>query len=189
MQIKAVVKGASHLQRYVKAQWRQEVKALETAIRVEGYRLSKKLKQEIRAGAFTGGDEKSGIARKLSRQTTPLKKLATAVRYHVVKSPNFQIHVGWTGPRVSKSWQRIATQQQEGFTRPVTDRQASFLRSVGGGLAKRSKYRKYFFLKKTTKEMTTPARPIIAPFWRKHEAEAMARIKNNYLRKLRGERI
>jgi hypothetical protein len=160
---------------------------METAVKVEGYRLTKELKGLIRAGRL-GGPEKSMIARKLSRTSRPLRRLATAVRYQVERQP-FALRFGWVGPKVSKSWRNIARRQQEGFTTRVSERQRAYFRAVGAGLSERSKYRRYFFLKKSTKEMKTPARPILEPFWDARRERAWRNIADNYRRKLGGERI
>lgn len=187
MKVTATVRGMTNLQRALKARQKKEVKSLETAVKVEGYRLMKDLKGLIRGGCY-GGPEKSMIARKLSRSTTPLRRLATAVRYQVDREP-FAFRFGWVGPKVSKSWKRIAARQQEGFTAPVTERQRAFFRHVGGDLSKRSKYKKYFFLKKSTSQLKTPARPILEPFWADNRERAWRHIAANYRRKLAGERI
>ena len=176
-----------HLQRALKAQRKDEVKALETAVKVEGYRLMRALKAQIRGGNIAG-PEKSMIARKISRSTRPLRRLATAVRYQVERQP-FAFHFGWVGPKVSKSWKRIAIRQQEGFTQQVTERQRAFFRGLGASMSKRSKYQKYFFLKKSTTTMKTPARPILEPFWNANRERAWRQIADNYRRKLAGERI
>ena len=185
MKLNVTVKGVTHLQRALKAQRKSEVKALESAIKKEGFLLMKGLKGNIKAG-ITTGPEKSMIARRLSKSSKLLRRLATAVRYQVRHDP-FTVEIGWVGPKVSKSWKRIAYRQQEGFTSTVTDRQRAFFRGIGGGMSRRGKYRRYFFLKKSTTTMKTPARPILDPFWESSQERAWRNISTIYKLKLSGQ--
>lgn len=97
--------------------------------------------------------------------------------------------VGWVGPKVSKSWKRIAEAQQKGFTSEITEGRRRYFRNLGLLIDKRSKFRKYFFLRKETSKFVTPARPIMDPFWDAHKRKAWHNIRENYRRKMRGERI
>ncbi|MBW2024371.1 MAG: hypothetical protein JRH08_00710 [Deltaproteobacteria bacterium] len=210
--IKATIKGLKTLDRNLKAKAAKANKALETAIKIEGYRLRRQLIKEIRQGAPGGRPfaplsvigartkasnlrgarqiKEFGRVGLLNRpKKTPLARLATAIRYQVHKAPNFRMEVGWVGPKVSKSWKRIARMQQEGFMLDVTDEMRRMFRRLGASMSKRSKYRKYFFLRKGTARLRVPARPIIEPFWQVHEREARDNIRINFHRKLRGERI
>jgi hypothetical protein len=191
IKITPVIKGAKNLAGDLKAENRRQKKALETAIKVEGFRLRRQLQKEIRAGA-PGGEEfapLSMMARKRRRRTKSLVPLAKAVRYHIERDSagEIQMAIGWTGPQVSKSWKRIAQKQQEGFTVNVSQKQREFLARYGGEI--RGKYKPYFFLRRETREMEVPARPIISPFWTAHDEEARRNIAKNFLRKLKGERI
>lgn len=191
--IEVEVRGVKALARALGAIHKEEVKALETSIKAEGFQLMKVLKKEIEAGA-PGGKRfapLSFLARKRGRGSvnrTPLGRLAKSVRYQIRKDP-YQVKVGWVGSRVSKSWKRIAAMQQEGFSHEVTEEQRSYLRRAGGRLGKRSKYRKFYFLRESTKELRTPARPILKPFWAAYGDNAWRNIRDNYRRKVRGEII
>jgi hypothetical protein len=190
--IEVQIKGAAALAKALNAASQEENKALETAIRVSGYRLRKTLQQEIRSGA-PGGQRfapLSLMARKRgkSAKRSPLRRLATAVRYHVTRDP-FSMAVGWVGPRVSKSWKRIAEEHQKGFTIPVTDPMREYLAQRGARLGKRSRFRRVFFLRASTREFQVPARPILDPFWERHREAVWRQIRRDYRRKLRGERI
>ncbi len=202
------IRGMKALARAVSSFQKQERKALNVAVRVEGFRLMKRLKRELRQGR-PGGRPFSKLRRisgyyegkRLQEEIAPgakkvyrrnrkaLVRAATAVRYFIPKKKETEMHVGWTGPAVSKSWKRIMKLQQEGFSAPVTDEiRREFVRR-GAAMAKRSLNRRYFFLRKTTTRFRTPARPVIDPFWRAHREEAWRNIRNNYRRKLSGERI
>lgn len=84
-------------------------KAAQAAVRVEGFRLKKLLAKEIQAGAPGGAKFKalSVIARKLGRGAegrTPLKRLATPVRYWVENgNDRFAVKVGYQADNVVNS--------------------------------------------------------------------------------------
>jgi hypothetical protein len=175
----------------LKKESRRQKKAFETAVKVEGFRLRKRLQQEIRQGAPGGAEfaPLSMIQRRRSRRKTALRPLAKAVRYHVTRgeSGGLEMRIGWTGPKVSKAWKRIAERQQEGYTVPFKPSFRRYLAGYGGEI--RGKFRPYFFLRKETRAAEVPARPIIEPFWDAHKDEARRNIARNYFRKLKGERI
>lgn len=179
---------------------KRRIKAGETAVKVEGFRLMKVLKKEIRRG-MPGGKRfafLSMVAKRLPvrKKTIALSRLAIPVRYNAVREGKaLAVNVGFVGGggkagKLSKSWARIAKAQQEGFTTTVNDEKRRRLLKRGIVLKKRKDPEsKYFFLKKATKRFRTPARPIIAPFWQAHEREAMENIRSNFDRKMAGERI
>lgn len=189
--VNAKTHGVKALKQYLLKAGKTENKALQTAIKVQGFKLRKRLQQAIRQGA-PGGEKFAPltfIRRKTGRTTKPMRRLALAVRYRVADKDPFDFRIGWTGPGVSKKWKYLAETLQAGFTKRVTEKQRRFFRQLGGQMTKRSKIRKYLFLKKTTTHMTTPARPILDPFWRVHEDRSWREIKKNYRRKLAGKRI
>ena len=171
-------------------------KAGQTAVKVEGYRLMKVLKGEMRAGA--PGGRKLEPLRVISGGKPNRKPLAAlarnAVRYMAMgRGAHFQVSVGFLFVKSSHSWVRIAARQQEGFTTAADSIAAggtatlrqSFIRR-GSALGKKNARSKYFFLRKSTKELRTPARPVIDPFWAAHELEAERNIISNFNRKLAG---
>lgn len=191
--INVKLNGLTRLERFLKSEQKEEKKALSTAIKVEGFRLIKLLRAQIRQGA-PGGKRfvpLSFIARYESprRRNRPLASLARMVRSYVPRTQDPEFHFGWTGPRVSRSWKRIAEKQQEGFTARITDEQWAWLRrkSISKRVPKR--YQIYFRIPIKRKTFTTPARPILDPFWEMSRETAWRNIKNNYIRKRRGERI
>lgn len=189
LQLTATVKSANAIRRSLLTAAKKENNYLFTAMRVTGFRLRKVLQNEIRAGA-PGGQQFAPL-REITfgnRRKVPLNRLAVAVRYWTKRNPD-EVHVGFSGARLSKSWKRIAKIQQEGFTRQVDKEKRLFTVRRGAKMGKRSKYRKFYFLRKSTKRFKTPARPIIAPFWRKHQNTAWRMIRTNYRRKIEGRRI
>jgi hypothetical protein len=119
----------------------------------------------------------------------PLAKMAVAVGYYDPKKDPIEMSFGFTGPKLSKSWKRISLFQQEGGTRPVSDAFRKSLLHRAESLPKRSIARKYLFIRKSTTQFTTPARPIKEPFWRSKKEKTKREVIENFRRKLRGERI
>lgn len=183
-------------------------KAATIAARVEAFRLRNVLKKELRSGS-PGGHPLPEL-RKITtsgRNRRPLARLAKAVRYwqHGIDGQAI-ISIGFNdgavagmsgratrGNQLSKSWVRIAFRQQEGYeTDPdaptsIGSSTRKLLRNIGKDMPKR--VRQFYFLRKSTTRLRTPARPIIDPFWRAHAAEASRNILANFARKMRGERI
>lgn len=192
--ISAKLKGAKQISKGLKAESKRQKKAMQTSVKVEGFRLKKQLQKEIRSGDPGGKrfEPLTFIARRQKRRfkpNKPLSRLAVAVRYHLRKKDPVEVAVGWTGPRVSESWRKIAEKQQEGFDQKVTRKQRRFFMHKGEGISKRSANRKYLFLKTGTKTLSTPERPIIDPFWNKHRVRALRNIRRNFQKKMAGERI
>lgn len=190
--ISATIKGANTLKRDMQRETKRARYALNLAVRVEGFRLMRQLKKEIRDGA-PGGKRfapLSVIARKRMHRgrNQPLRRLALGVRYHLPRRDPVEMRVGWVGPRVSKRWKILARVLQAGFAAQVTAGLRRYLIDYGGSMRDR-KSRRYFMLRKSTRFLKTPARPIIAPFWLAHRREARRNIAKNFRRKMRGERI
>jgi hypothetical protein len=227
--ISAVWKNVAEVRRGLEKEAKQQKKDLQTAVKIEGYRLRKLMAEQIRKAAPGGhsfrtlseiarrtgarnvrGEKdlrqfgQSGFLSRARNARQALRRLALGVRYQVRQTPDFQMHIGFTGPRVSKSFKRLAVKHQQGFTSEVTEEMRRMFARRGAALKgkwKRGKGRsggwehvqdpaaKYFFLKKSTTRLKTPARPIIAPFWQKYEGEARRNIRENFRRKRLGERI
>ena len=191
--IKVTIKGLKRLERTLKIEGRRQKKALDTAVKVEGFRLMRLLKLEIRKGA-PGGRKfapLSFIARRLYHRgrNEPLRRLALAVRYYIAERDPLQFYVGFTGPKVSRRWKYLAKVLQAGFTGAMDAETRKQFIITGGRMTKRAKARRYHFIKESTRQFTTPARPIIEPFWHAHRRQALLNISRNFRRKMRGERI
>lgn len=195
LEIKTTLSSVEKLADILRAEMKKENKALQTAVRVEGYGLRKRLMADLRTGAF-GIDPLTNIGSVIFHRTKtgrlaknrPLAAMAKAVRYRVEKEP-FVFAFGWTGNKLSKSWKRIALAHETGSTRPVTDAMRRYFAFKGASMSKRSRSRKFFFLKKTTTVFHLPARPTLDPFWQKHADRAWTNIRSNWRKKLAGERI
>lgn len=211
--IDAVLKGTKKLRRDLVKEAAKDERALNTAMKVEGFALMKSMRREIRHGA-PGGRRFAPISRIAARSraqrlkgtseikkfgavgTTaaakkrPLRRLANMVRYSVRRKRRFEVAVGFPEDKLSKSWVRIARFQQEGGTFPLSEELRRHIRAVGIILKKRRDPAwKYFFLQKSTRRFRVPSRPIVDPFWRKHGHDAWVNIRRNFRRKVAGQRI
>lgn len=195
----AIINGGQEIVRQIKAESLKKDKAIETSIRVTGFRMRKKLQQEIRAGA-PGGHRfapLSHIARRMygrSPNRRPLRALASQVRYDVLLKKPFSMAVGFVSPSkgshsLSKSWRRIAKKQQEGFEMTIPARLRSRIINKGAKLGKVDGGDTPFFLKKSTTKFKTPSRQIIDPFWRRYRDSAKQDIRKNFRLKMKGKRI
>ena len=202
------LKGREKVSAWLDQQDETAKKAHQAAVKVEGHRLMRLMRSEIKKGAPGGKafDALSFIARRMSRKVRgagtyvrqspnrqPLARMATAVRYAVTQTP-FSMAVGFVNPpgrtgQVSNTWRRLAKILQAGFTRQITKKQRRAMARRGGELGTVDGGDTPFFLKKTTKTMTTPSRPIITPFWQAHQTAARANIRQNFKRKMAGKRI
>jgi hypothetical protein len=190
--IQIAITGLSSLEKTLGAKIKAERKALNTAVKVEGFRLRKEMASDIRKGS-PGGQPfapRTYLSKAYSGRPNQkaLARLAVSTRYFIPEHDPITMHIGWTGPQVSKSWKRLAKMHQEGFTAPVDDKRRQYLIKIISQKGKRSIYRK-FIPRASTTTFKTPARPIIAPFWAAHKSQALRNIRNNYRRKLAGERI
>ena len=190
--IEITATGAGNLAKWLDATNARSKKALYTATRVEGFRLMRLLRQEIKQGA-PGGRPFAPLsviarsARGIHGDPTPLRRFALLVRYQADQD---MVRIGFFSGRskpLSQSWRRLTLDHQYGFYHDMKEttrkRVLRQLKYVEPGL------KKYFALRKTTRRFYTPARPIIEPFWSTHEAEALRNIRSNFRRKLAGDRI
>lgn len=235
------LKGAQALAKELAALPVKQQRALSTAIKIKAAALTRQLISEIRSGSPGGASFRplSVMAtRRASRFTTRgaftrLSSTAQAgtsgatgwsrgtlpVRYSVSGSgAGIYIRLGFVDtPQapLSRSWKRLLTEHQEGFSRTTTRKQREWARDIGielsgygktadvsagrygwqrkrtkTGRAKRANPKaKYFLWRKDVTLHKTPARPIIVPFWEANKEVTWREIRENYIRKLRGERI
>ncbi len=126
--------------------------------------------------------------------------MARVIRYHVDRdAPDPILKVGWTGPQVSKSWKTLARVLQAGGTQTLSESARSYLRWRGGiiagsrtrtGRASRMRGRaSVFFLKKSTRSISIPARPVIDPFYKSVKNKLPRDIRRLFVLKMRGKNI
>jgi len=105
--------------------------------------------------------------------------------------------VGAGKSRLSKSYKDILIAQQQGDDVPVAEQwRRDFgkrMARIGAKMIKdgNADKAKYFFLKKSTGrgKIELPQRDIIRTFWKRHRSEALKNVRENYRRKMAGERI
>lgn len=194
--IQVVVKGLDRLPAALKKEREREGKALGQAIRRTGFDRVKELKAALRRGKGIFAPL-SFISRAISSKTEgrlaanrPLAKMAVAVGYDLKgRNESIEMAIGFTGPKLSKSWKKIALFQQAGGTRPVSDQFRESLIHRASLLPERSKSRKYLLLKKSTTRFETPPRPIIEPFWQSTKNKTRREVIDRFRRILKGEKI
>lgn len=193
--ITVVVRGLDRLPAALKKEREREGKAMNKAIRRAGFDRMKELKAALRRGKGIFAPL-SYISRAISSKTEgrlsanrPLAKMAVAVGYYDPKKDPIEMTFGFTGPKLSKSWKRIALFQQSGGTRPISDQFRESLIHRASLLPERSKARRYLLIKKSTRQFETPPRPIIEPFWQSTKAKTKREVIENFRRLLRGEKI
>lgn len=202
--LKMTVRGVKKLQKDITVEGKRQRKALEFCIRHQAFLLRKQLMSEMKSGAPGGRPYKrlSFLARGLGNQTSnrlrddsPFGRMRGAVRYHVERSPGYEAHVGFTKKSPKAAFFRaMAKKHAEGFTQRITDRQRRYIikqgaRRLHGHRDAEAVSRTPYYLRKSTKTFRTPPRPIMEPFWEKHERLAMANIRKNFRLKLMGKRI
>jgi hypothetical protein len=196
--IKMTTRGFSNLERALKAESRRGKNALELAMRIEGFRLRKELKERLKKGESAPGIKLKSLtflARGLGIQTSrrlrkdrPLTRFGAFVRYDVKKSP-YEVHVGFVGSRVPKYIKQWVRLHAQGFNRPISKRFRKYIIAQGARRGKTEGGRNPYFLKKGTTRFKTPARPIVDPFWDAERNDALRNISRNFRKKMRGERI
>lgn len=205
--LEATIKGTDRALKGLRQAKARMLKAQNTAVRVEGFRLMTQLRREIRAGAPGGVRfarlstlaRRSGNPKRL-RPDKPLFSMARAIGYDVPKQSPIHMQIGFVGRASSETWRKLAKMHQEGFSfdegsrygtrnTGMDERKRARFRRAGASLSKRATGRQHLFIRKSTRTFNAPPRPIIDPFWRVHRAEALRNIVVNTRRKLRGERI
>jgi len=192
------------MQKDLDADTKEKKKALETAIKVEGFRQLKLLREQIRTGAPGGqpyADRLSKIAGRtkagrLRKNQAPLYMLARLLRYNVdYANGELSFRFGFVrgNDAIGGSWKKLLQKAQAGASMLYSGSRTELgrqLARIGGRLKKKGDPdAKYFFLRKETGRAQVPARPMIAPFWNQYRDEALANIQANWARKLRGEQI
>jgi hypothetical protein len=204
MRLAYTIKGSRQMQKDMEADTAQKKKALETAIKVEGFRQLKLLRQQIRAGEPGARPYAARLSRiaaytkagRLRNNQAPLYRLARLLRYVVTyENGEISFRFGFVrgGGDIGGSWKKLLQKHQAGarilYTGDRTELGRSLAR-IGGRLQKKGDPdAKFFFLRRETGRAKLPARPMIAPFWERYRDDAAANIQANWARKLRGERI
>lgn len=204
--LKMTVRGSRKLYRDLKAENRRQQRALNLAIKVEGYRQLRQLREAIKSGRPNGLPYRwplSHIARRtktglFKKNQIPLYRLARLLRYNA-EYRNGEIHFSFGFMNTNRSalsgtWKDILIKHQEGvdvlYGGSRTELGIRFAR-IGARLKKKGDPdAKFFFLKKTTgRRIKLPDRAIVPPYWQANRAEAIVNIRRNFAAKLAGRRI
>ncbi len=198
----AVKTNIPFLKKALENEFRRNSKDFERALKVTGFKLRRKMQDEIKEGApgFSRFKPLTYIARGLNiksgrrlRKNRPLIRLANAVTYKLRKTPETEMRIGFTR-RSMPFYRRLAEAHEKGFTQRIGKRLRREIISEGArrmtghrdaGYVEQTPY----FLRKSTKSFKTPPRPIVGPFWLKHRERAWRDIRNRFRRKRAGERI
>lgn len=206
IKITPVIRGAAQLEKSLRAESKRQKRALNTAIKVEGFQRLKKLREEVKQGRPGGSAYRHPLSELAQRtktgrkkkNTTPLSKVAKLLRYKTTtRDGSLQLSFGFTDGNkkpLKNSWKKLLIKHQQGtdvlYQKSRSELGRAFAR-IGGRLKKRGDPdAQYFFLKKSTgRKLDIPERPIIEPFWARYDKAAKQNIARNFRRKMRGERI
>lgn len=200
------IKGIKKLHQSLKAESKRQKKALEIAIRVEAFKRMRQLRDQIKKGIPGNHPYKSQLSEIARRTKTgrekknqiPLYKLSRLIRYQVEYKfgrPVFSFgFVSGRAGRLSSSWKKLLLAHEEGtdvlYTGSRTELGRRFAR-IGGRLKKKGDPdARFFFLRRMTgRRIGIPQRAMIDPFWDAYGDDMWHNIRNDYRRKLKGERI
>lgn len=200
------IKGVRQLNRDLGAETKRQKKALNTALRVEGYRRLRELRDEIRAGRPGGHPYAAALSKlagrtkagRLRKNQAPLYRIARMLRYDIVyKNGDLSFSFGFMdrGRRpISSTYKQMLQKHQEGIDVLYRGSRAELgirFARIGAKLKKKGDPdARYFFLRKTTgRKIDLPKRPVVNPFWEEKRGDAIASIRRNFRRKLMGEFI
>ncbi len=209
IELTTALQGAENIVRRVKNAREAAHKAQDVAVRVEAFRLYRKLRHEVIMGTPGGrpynDPELSKIAAytaggRLKKNQTPLARLSRLLRYDVPRGRglgDIEVRFGFIDSwrqKLGASGRAVALRQQTGgqvFLKGSRDEFAKRLARIGARLKKRGDPNaRFFFLRKSTGDsMSLPGRDIVNTYWKANRQEALIRIRENFRRKLRGERI
>jgi hypothetical protein len=206
LSLKPSIKGIRQLQRALGAESAAQKRALNAAIKVEGFNRLRELRDQIVRG-IPGGHpyaaQLSEIARRtrrgrLRKNQMPLYRLARILRYQVeMKNGDLQLSFGFVsqGPRkISGSWKRLLLKHHEGVSVLYGKSRTQLgieLANIGARLEKQGDPdARFFFLRRATgRNIRLPKRPTVDPFYQAKRQPMLESIRANYRRKLAGERI
>jgi hypothetical protein len=206
MLLKAEIKGLRNLYNDLNIHTKKAQRALQTAIKVEGFRRLKELREAVRSGDPGGrpyAHQLSRIARHtksgaLKKNQVPLYRLARLLRYNVeYRDGDIKFNFGFvtkTQASLSSSYKELLIKHQEGldvlYKGSRTELGKRFAR-IGGKLKKKGDPdAKFFFLRKTTgRTIHLPERDIINPYYDDKRADMLRNIRHNFRLKMAGNRI
>lgn len=176
-------------------------KATRKSVLVVAKEKTKKLKTQLKAGAIAGKkltgltaigrhytsrkqNEDGAIGSVKFRPDKPLSRIAKYINYAENKKSltGYSVDGGFVQKkgRGGNVYALLGKRLQAGYNIPVTKQSRKYFARVGGSLSKRSKFKKYFFLKKGTVMFTVPGRPVIDPFWESESNNIRSEVATNF---------
>jgi hypothetical protein len=211
--IKVKIKNISKFYKQLRDYDDKVYKAGIIALKIEGFRLRRKLQQQLLSGA-PGGKQFSPMRHisQLSRQyqaiygsrlwdktsipkpgmTDPaLRALAIPIRYNTQQlAEKFKIQVGvLKDKRTSASWRKIMHRQQTGFTVPLTPLVRKAFATWPKKFAQPGHKGEGIYFSESKTHLVVPPRDIIGAFWLQQQTVAYSNIKANFEAKMRGEYV
>ena len=203
---RVTVTGIRNLEKKIGAESRRQKKALETAIKVEGYKQLRILRDQIRKGQPGGHpyrEQLSAIARRtktgrMKKKPIPLYRLARLLRYNLeYVDGNLQMYFGFVDRgrrKISGSWKNLLLKHEEGADVLYSGSRSEIGREfakIGGRLKKKGDPdARFFFLRRSTgRRIKIPKRSMTDTFMKTYDDNMKRNISNNFRRKMRGERI
>lgn len=211
MKLSVTVKGLQNLRKDLEIRTKKEKRALDIAIRVEGFRRLKELREAIRRGDPSGAPYAARLSKiaqrtksgRMRKNQVPLYRLARMLRYEVdyktglsgAGEMSFSFGFKQTGRRkLPGFYQKLVRLHQQGedtfYTGSRTELGKRFAR-IGGKLKKKGDPdARYFFLRKETgRRIRLPERAIVGPYWERNRMDAIRNVRRNFRLKLAGHRI
>jgi len=171
-----VLKGAEYLEKWADQKQKETVKAMHDAIRITANQIRIEMRDGLKQGGLNLAPTiRSKMNPKQSRN--PLGKLAVGILYKYDKV-SMKATIGFHGDTARTAWtSAYATFHKDGGVIHYTDAFKTFLHKKG------------IHIKNKTMSAMVPARDILGQYFRKYQTIAIQRLKDNFVRKLRGERI
>ena len=209
--LKMTVRGIEKLRKDLAIEGERNRKALDTAIKVEGYKRLRELRDDIKAGRSGGAAfaALSEIAKRtktgrMKKNPVPLYRIARMLRYNVryttgltgIGGISFSFGFISHGRRpIQSTYKQMLIKHDEGidvlYSKDGRTALGRRLARIGGKLKKKGDPdAKYFFLRKTTgRRIKLPSRQLTEPYWSANRESALASIRRNFRLKMQGKRI
>jgi len=175
----------SQIRRFLKVSPQRAEWSLKEALKMTGGHYRKALQQDIRHGRIGGDKTLNPITeRGRDRRKPPLFNLGSMTRFRVSKSRKaggLMLRVGFLNIGKlkvgTKSVVAVAKIHEEGKRIRVTPKMRKFF------AREKHENRGGAYLKKSTKFLTIPKRPIIEPFWRRYRNEIPRYLERRFFQK------
>ena len=183
--LKGIEKAAKDIERWADRKAKEITKAMSLALSKEGYRVYQKARQDLKTGAL--GLEPKAVyrnepgskkyRRRAKDKRPPLSKIFSGITYQIDRR-KLHLEVGFRAVTPGTKWQaRIAEKSLKGYTWLIRDKSRLALHKIG------------IHLRRTTTSVRVPARDIMGVVLEREGSRMLINIKDNFRRKMAGERI